>query len=156
MASLGPFLSILFAAVLFAFWHSKPYRAAMIVLILLPALLLAKKPTKTAAPPAELDQAALVIADFDERGVWPGIFLHLRPEQPVLVASQQYLIDHPDCCRPGPGPMIWVSNPDAPGNNRRLQKQLRDTLKQQAQVETLKSRDRALSFYRITAANPAP
>lgn len=152
MASLGPFLSILFAAVLFAFWQQRLYRAALVVLILLPALLLAKKPVKTAAPPPELRAAALVVADFDMRGVWPGIFLHLKPNQPVLVAPQQYLLTQPDCCQPAAtGPVIWISNHDAPGNNRYLQKQLRDILQQKARVETLKTRSRTLRFYRITA-----
>lgn len=157
MANLGPFLAMLFAAILTAYWQHRHYRSGIIALLLLPALWLTYKPAKSPAPPAPLNDAVLVVADFNDRGVWPGIAWHLRPDQQVLVTDLESLLATPtlyESLLATATGMILVSNPNEAPNSPQEQRHLLTLLDQQAAVDTIYEQDRVLDYFRISPDHP--
>ena len=148
MASVGPFLSLLFATVLMQWWQRPAWRYSLLALLLIPALLLARNPGKSVAAPPQLQQADLVLADFDERGVWPGIFMQLTPQQPVLLAPQDYLLGSNNWQQHLPqGLIMWVSNPKSGHNSRSRQMQLLERLSATCDIAEVKTRDKGLNYF---------
>lgn len=150
MASVGPFLSLLFAILLMQLWQRPAWRYTLLGLLLIPALLLARNPGKSVAAPPLLQQAELVLVDFDDRGVWPGIALQLHPEQQVFLAPQHSLLndDHWRQHLPN-GLVVWVSNPKAAHNSKARQKQLLVSLSAEYNVNEIKTRDKGLHYFAL-------
>jgi hypothetical protein len=154
LASVWPFLSMLFALILHAFWQRRANQVAIILLVLLPALLFLKKPVRHPAPPSEaLASAPVVIADFNAAGEWPAVFMLLKPEQTTIVASQQVLLNdfHWQETVRQAGEAIYCSDASAGNNSKALQHALLDHLGENFLVTSIASRAKGLRVYRVQA-----
>ncbi len=152
LASVWPFLSMVFAVMLHAFWQRRTYQMAVILLVLLPALLLLKKPVRHHAPPSEaLASAPVVIADFNEAGEWPAVFMLLKPEQTTIVGSQHVLLQDSrwqETVRQA-GEAIYCSDASAGDNSKARQQALLDRLGENFLVTSIASREKGLRIYRV-------
>ncbi len=153
LAAVWPFLSLLLAAALFSGWQHRSFRIIASLLILLPALMFLKKPFKHPAPPDAIHAVPLVIADFDERGVWPSLLLHLDPQQATVVGTQDSLLAHPEWIGQvvQAGSALYCSAAALDGNSAAKQQQMLDLLGRQLTVEQVPSKNRGIRFYRLTA-----
>lgn len=157
LAAFWPFLSMALAVALFTVWQSRWWRVVVILLILAPALAYLKKPFKHPAPPDAIQAAPVVIADFADRGVWPSIFLHLKPEQATVAGSQSALLAHPawiDTLAAAGGGM-YCSAAGLNGNSPAQQQQVLDLLNEKFTVEPVRSKNRGIRFFRLRSKMPA-
>lgn len=153
LATLWPLLALLLGQLIHPLWQQPAYRYAAIVLICLPGVLLLNKPEKNPGPPAAIAEHRFIIADFNERGIWPAIAHRLPADQLTLVAPQSSLLQHQGWqTRLSTMQAItgtWVSSAKLGDNSRSKQQSLRQTLDATFQTAPIKHRDRGLAYFQL-------
>mgnify|MGYP002005391895 CR=1 FL=1 len=116
-------------------------------------VLLLNKPEKNPGPPAAIAEHRFIIADFNERGIWPAIAHRLPADQLTLVAPQSSLLQHQGWqTRLSTMQAItgtWVSSAKLGDNSRSKQQSLRQTLDATFQTAPIKHRDRGLAYFQL-------
>lgn len=93
LASVWPLLALMLGSIVHQYWHHRLYRYLAIILICLPSLLYLFKAEKSLPPPSKISSSSYIIADFNNRGVWPAIALKLPANKKTLVAPQSSLLE---------------------------------------------------------------
>ncbi|MEE2730288.1 MAG: glycosyltransferase family 39 protein [Pseudomonadota bacterium] len=153
LAVVWPFLALIMGAVVSRYWHYRVYRPVAMVLILLPALLNVAEGDKNQAPPPRMAHASYVIADFNQRGIWPSIALLLPAEQMTLVAPQSTLLQHQqlltDSAWTAREDGLLISSHALGANQRSGQQQLIELLEPTRDLTNLQDFDRSLDYFEI-------
>lgn len=156
LATFWPLLALILGQLVHYFWNHSCYRYSAIILICLPALLFLNKQDKHPPPPAEIADTDFIIADFNERGIWPTIAKKLRAGQRALVAPQSSLLraanwrrelEEMQDSRDIEGILITSHNLD--GNSRQQQQRILALVREHYDLARIKHPDRGLSYFRL-------
>lgn len=151
LAAAWPLLALFLAGYITRYWDKNVFRYIALILIIVPSIKYLTKDSKHHPPPTELAGSALVVADFNKRGIWPAFALALNPDQATLVAPQQALITNNDWDGQlhDADTVFLISSSEIGENTKQGQKKLKERLNDIGHSEKLKIPNSALNVIKF-------